>query len=96
MHCTPLKAHAYGPVVLASSSSILMPLKLKSNSQYHGTEWLKILNSCITKEYSTFVLSFKLTAGSFMLFPQNDLQLHVHLADLMTITELEIRQHLGK
>ena len=31
-----------------------------------------------------------------MLFPQNDLQLHVHLADLMTITELEIRQHLGK
>jgi len=28
-----------------------------------------------------------------MLFPQNDLQLHVHLADLMIITELEIQQH---
>ena len=53
----------------------------------------QILNSCITKEYSTFVLSFKLTAGSFTLFPQNELQLYLHLANLMTITELEIQQH---
>jgi len=28
-----------------------------------------------------------------MLFPQNDLQLHFHLAHLMTITEFEIQQH---
>ena len=93
MHCTPLKAHAHGSAILVLKSSILIPLKFKSNSQYQGTEWLKILNSCITQEYSTFVLSFKVTAGSFMLFPQNDLQLHFHLAHLMTITEFEIQQH---
>ena len=94
MHCTNLKAHVHGPAVLVSNILILIQLmliQLKPNSQYHGNEWLQIINSYIIKLYSTFVLSFKLTAGSFMRLPQNDLQLHFHSADLITITELEIQ-----